>query len=208
MVVVLKNAVEATPRAGEENNGKNKRPSSGDNSHPPKDLFPVAPTTEKKQKLDGEMNVLAFRCLACDKEACPFESGLTVLDDSNGQDNEHDPCEPALKKDWPAIKNKEPLLFDDLVNPVRTVVVRIMHSNGFWSNNKFIGSNHLDCKLRTWMSRKLDPKVVSKYWLPLRHSIKEALRYKRQQSVEAIRRVYFGEFARYYLSLFLLLAAA
>lgn len=154
-----------------------------------KDLFPTSTIKECPSGLGA-----AFRCLACDKEGCPFENGYTVMEETNReQDQEHDPCEPANQKGWNARAPEHFLFKDSMVTPVRTAVLRTMHSNGFWSSHKFIGNRKLDFKLRCWMKMKLDSKVVEQHWHPLRRAVKEALRFKRQQSVAAIRRLYYGE---------------
>ena len=153
-----------------------------------KDLFP----TSSMKKTPPSGLGLVFRCLACDKEACPFENGYTVMNDGKEyNDHEHDPSEPSNQRGWTS-KRKQ-ISFDSMVNPVRTVVLRIMHSNGFWSSNKFIGNEKLDHKLRCWMKKKLEPRTVDENWHALRRAVKEALRFKRQQSVEAIRRLYQRE---------------
>ena len=195
------------PAAGEEHGGTKRHCGGGDHTRTPangvlvtpnlqslgsqrKDLFPLSSNTQKKS--NGSPLGAVLLCLACNKEECPFESGFTVMVDDSLEDPEHDPCEPSLQQGWRT--NPKHFSFDGMVFPVKTVVLRIMHSNGFWSHNKYIGSKKLDHKLRCWMKTKFEPKLVEDHWLPLRCAIKEALRFKRQQSVDGIRRQCHGEF--------------
>ena len=104
------------------------------------------------------------------------------MKDGDGQEHENDPCEPMVNtcREW----NKEfARSFNEMVNPIRSVVYGIVFSDGFWSAHKFIGSESLELKLRTWMKWRIDAETVDKNWPALRRAVKESLRYKRQLCV-------------------------
>lgn len=151
-----------------------------------------SPSFPYKKPKPSKLDEFIFRCLACGNESCPYENGYSIFADDDGQKHEFDPCEPVFgsRENWGL---NSAYSFEEVKSSIRVVVPGILRSSGFWSRNKFIGSSSLDFKLKTWMkTTKLDPRLVDKIWIPLRRTVKEALRYKRQRSVALIWDAYIG----------------
>lgn len=146
----------------------------------------------KKPKLSAHQTFF-LHCPACDQKGCPYSYGLlTVFKEYDGQETEYDPCEPSCDN-W--LNGLPKLSFHDAINPLNTIVAASLCSKGLWSINKCIGSGALDKKLDVWMKLKLDdPGLVKDHWALLRRGVKEALRYRRLRSVEAVRVAFFGMF--------------
>ena len=124
-------------------------------------------------------------------EDCPYENGYTVFNDEDGQQYEYDPCDITCQVYRDLIKEKG-FCFDKIRVPVKAVAECVMTSEGFWAKYKFIGSQGIDHKLKAFMKTRVNGDFVDKYWYPLRRSVKDALRYRRQLVVENIHSAYFG----------------
>lgn len=148
---------------------------------------PSFPYKRPKPTLDE----LIFHCLACRKENCQYENGYTVFDNDDGQQYEYDPCDLSCEVYRDLVK-REGFCFDKVRAPVKAVVACVMTSDGFWAKHKFIGSQGIDHKLKAYMKTRVNAAFVDKYWFPLRRSVKEAMRYRRQLVVERIHSAYIG----------------
>ena len=149
---------------------------------------PQFPYKKPKPTLDE----FIFHCLACRKENCPYENGYTVLDDNDGQQYEYDPGDISCEVYKDLVKETG-LCFDKIRAPVKAVAACIVTSEGFWAKYKFIGSQGIDHKLKAFMKTRVkNNDCVDKNWYPLRRSVKEALRYRRQLAVENIHSAYIG----------------
>lgn len=129
---------------------------------------------------------------------CLHENGHSLIKDNDGQQNEHDPLEPAKSScvAWSTVRSSSS--YDKVKISVRTVVNGVLvGSTGFWSRNKYIlASQILERKLLTWMKQQIAPEVVGVYWHCLRQAVKEALRFRRQLVVDAIERRFLGQYRR------------
>lgn len=175
-----------------------KRSSLSTTSSPPRASFgdPI-PAEEasgnKKPKVDSE-DYDIFSCLACGRDACKYENGFTVFDVHDLQMYEYDPHEPYCRP-CTYFDRERGAGFEHIREPIKTLVFAIMVlSKGFWCKHKFLGSNALDLKLKTWMKQKLfSEDMVDNNWKGLRRAVKEAMRYRRQKVVEAIKKAYMGQ---------------
>ena len=135
----------------------------------------------REEEEEGED--FAAYCLACSKSSCPFESGHTVLRDDDLQGEEFDQCEPRARKgcceQWAGMEKIFP--FQRIKAATMSIVAGILLSNGFWPRHKFLGSPHLELRLKTWMKNRLgNPRLVDAHWGSLRRAVKDTLRFKRQ----------------------------
>ena len=124
---------------------------------------------------------------------------MTIMNNHDGQGDEYDPCEVSpLTRSDEASGGDQPK-FEEVVNHVNNTTESILHSKGFWSANKYLGSPNLGIKVKKWMGlRVTSEKIVEKNWTVLRRVVKEALRYRRQNCVSGIQQAFTGayDFAR------------
>ena len=145
----------------------------------------------KKPRPSPDQEEYTFQCLTCGRNNCPYENGYTVLSECDENHPEFDPCEPTLET-WKQNHSGGVFSFDDLKSPIQLSVAGVVQSKDFWSNHKYLGSTSLDVKVQAWMKQRIKQQLVEDNWILLRRAVKEALRYKRQESVEFIRSTYFG----------------
>lgn len=135
-------------------------------------------------------------CLACGKRNCPFESGTaTLMDSTDGQEMEYDECEPANCAQAPcSFWNKGTAYqFNRLSALIIELVSAVFCSKGLWAHYKYLGSKNLDLKIKSWMRWRMGTDAVEKNWEPLRRTVKESLRYRRQLCCEWIHEAWIGQ---------------
>ena len=161
---------------------------------------PATSTAKKHKGADHHLPTInqeyVLECLACGNVNCPYDDGHSVLDSMDKENQEEfDPSEPCLQA-WKNSTGSDPARvwsFHELKGPITVSVAGVAHSKDFWANHKYLGSTSLDLKIQAWLKHRVEQTLLEDNWILLRRGVKEALRYKRQQSAEFIRSTFFGE---------------
>lgn len=136
-----------------------------------------------------------WACLACGNDSCGFESGVTIMKSEDGQDHEYDPCSLVPSHYYHEHGLKEGPVFDCVKKYGEILIECMMRSNGFWSYVKYIGSPSCDLKLRKYIAlRVMGQGLLQQLWPPMRHAVKEILRYKRQMAISQMEQAYLGTY--------------
>lgn len=156
--------------------------------------FPLCAAGPDSQLWDKTESI--WDCLACGNRNCPFESGTaTLMDATDGQEMEYDESEPANAPpspcpDW---NRGTAYHFDKLSGIIKHLVSATFCSKGLWAHYKYLGRPYLELKMRTWMRWRMGTDAVEKNWVPLRRTVKECLRYRRQLCCEWMHEAWVGE---------------
>jgi hypothetical protein len=143
--------------------------------------------------------VTVWACLACGDETCGFESGATIMNQSEEKEIEYDP-RVVIPRVWYKAMKAEMPQFDQVATMVNRTCEMMYKSKGMFESNKYIGKPQLDTKIEKWaVTRLVSEEHLNQYWPAIRDTVALLLRLKRQMAVQMMFKAFLGKSRRHYL---------